>query len=67
MDRYGPTSCRRGPIPVAPPRITIEEACQVFLANREATVAYPRLTKIVQDVFGDKPKLTAVQERRASG
>ena len=33
------------PTPVAPPRITIEEACQIFLANREATVAYPTFRK----------------------
>lgn len=33
------------PAPAAPPRITVEEACQVFLANREATVAYPTLRK----------------------
>jgi integrase len=33
------------PAPAAPPRITIEEACQVFLANRESTVAYPTFRK----------------------
>ena len=31
--------------PEAPPRITIEEACRIFLATREATVAYPTLRK----------------------
>jgi integrase len=33
------------PAPAAPPRITIEEACNVFLATREATVAQPTLRK----------------------
>jgi site-specific recombinase XerD len=31
--------------PTAPPRITIEEACDVFLATREVAVAYPTLRK----------------------
>ena len=33
------------PVPEAPPRITIEEACKVFLATREVSVAYPTFRK----------------------
>lgn len=33
------------PAPAGTPRITIEEACNVFLATREATVAYPTFRK----------------------
>jgi integrase len=33
------------PVPAGPPRITIAEAIQVFLANREASVAYPTFRK----------------------
>jgi integrase len=40
-----PPAAAAEPAPAAPPRITVEEACQVFLANREATVAYPTFRK----------------------